>query len=372
MEGNAKGKTRQYFAMIPGMLWADVKLLSQPETAEAALRQHEKELNIRLDVYDKWLYSTIRRICGEQGGQCFLSSKKLARLASMSAGKVSSGKQKLQAAGLIAITSRKRSARGHAMDHITVIDIWKRNTDIMEKRKSVHLMNRSPHEPKRSPHERNRSPHDTEEELMKENHEEDYSLLKITNEPQQAVSTPLAESTRQELQQTASSSLQGENHPPAEDPSAENDDKKQQEAADSALAKADIGPADASPPDTNIEPEFNITFEQPELKPWDVVRLAERLWTKAGYPKTFTGSREKKAFRLAKTLLADCKEAGVTVRAVLLEHIKDKWEAENNLEISRVVARFDDLVTTIRQSPAQSAEDEADAWDNFKDEKTSV
>ena len=158
---------RQYFAMLPAMFWPDIKIVSS-ESQEVIQAAHAEELGVELDVYDKWLYATIKRVCGEKGGQCFLSTSGLARLAGMSEGKVSSGKKKLQEAGLITIVSKKRSAKGQAIDHITVLDVWERNIRLIKARQSLHVVKASPHEGKPSPGEHKPSPHETEEESKEE------------------------------------------------------------------------------------------------------------------------------------------------------------------------------------------------------------
>lgn len=92
--------------------------------------------DIRLDVHDKWLYATIKHVCDNNEGQCFLSTIALAHLSGMSVGKVSNCKQRLQEDGLIFIKSRKQDGDGHAIDCITLTKVldWG-NDDIIQSNK---------------------------------------------------------------------------------------------------------------------------------------------------------------------------------------------------------------------------------------------
>ena len=178
-----KSGDRDYFAMVPAMLWPDIKLCSGGSEADTAAA-HAQELGVSLSVHDRWLYVTLKKICGEKDGQCFMSSRGLAKFAGMSAGQLSKSKTQLERAGLITIIAKKRTAKGWAIDHITVIDIWSRNISLIKARqRSAHLVSTlegkcssdeqkcSPGEqiePKCSPHEQKCSPGETEEEPIEE------------------------------------------------------------------------------------------------------------------------------------------------------------------------------------------------------------
>jgi len=84
-----ESKDRDYFAMVPAMLWPDIKLCSRGSDADATA-VHAQELGISLGVHDRWLYVTLKKICGEKGGQCFMSSRGLAKFAGMSTGQLGS------------------------------------------------------------------------------------------------------------------------------------------------------------------------------------------------------------------------------------------------------------------------------------------
>jgi len=193
-----KSGDRDYFAMVPAMLWPDIKLCSGGSEADAAAA-HAEELGISLSVHDRWLYVTLKKICGEKGGQCFMSSRGLAKFAGMSVGQLSKSKTQLEQAGLITIVAKKRTAKGWAIDHITVIDVWGQNIGLIKARQqSAHLVSTlegkcSSHEqkcspgeqigPKCSPHERKCSPGETEEEPIEEEPKEEEEPLKKTIDP---------------------------------------------------------------------------------------------------------------------------------------------------------------------------------------------
>ncbi len=84
-------------------------------------------------------------------------------------------------------------------------------------------------------------------------------------------------------------------------------------------------------PEVNITP--GVVMEPSAMKPWDAVRLFERMMTEAGHPKTFTGQREKAALKHAKELIAECadypKRSVQETFARFIQH-KDGWEAERN------------------------------------------
>jgi len=124
-----------------------------------------------LSLPDFKLYATITKIAGPRG-TCYMSTGRLAQEAGISVGAVSRSKQKLKDEGLITIVRRKRSARGHAIDHIALIDIWKENILHFVK-PSPDPDKPSPGELKSSPHEPKPSPGETEEELSNKNQEEE-------------------------------------------------------------------------------------------------------------------------------------------------------------------------------------------------------
>jgi len=143
---------RKYFTIIPNLV------LELPE----------------LTVYDIALYAIIKRIAGERG-ECFMTTRRLATEAKMSVGRVSKSKHALVQAGLIRIIRKKRSVKGHAVDHIIIVDIWQRNAEYFSKCSSG--------EQKRSPGEQKRSPGETEEEQMNKNNNNKNSAV-VLSQPQ--------------------------------------------------------------------------------------------------------------------------------------------------------------------------------------------
>lgn len=101
-----------------------------------------------LSLADFKLYSTIKKIAGP-AGTCYMSTKRLAEEAGMSMGAVSKSKQKLKDEGLITIIRRKRSGQGHAINHVTIVDIWEENI--------LHYMKASPGETEEEPYGINNS-----------------------------------------------------------------------------------------------------------------------------------------------------------------------------------------------------------------------
>lgn len=183
-----KSGDRDYFAMVPAMLWPDIKLCSGGSDADAAAA-HAQELGLSLTVHDRWLYVTLKKICGEKGGQCFMSSRGLAKFAGMSAGQLSKSKAKLEQAGLITIIAKKRTAKGWAIDHIMVVDVWGQNIGLIRARQkcSPGEQKCSPGEqiePKCSPHEQKCSPGETEEEPIEEE-------PRVEEEPEKKTVDPL-------------------------------------------------------------------------------------------------------------------------------------------------------------------------------------
>ena len=148
---------RKYFTIIPNILWV-------------------KDLT----ALERWLYATIKKVAGDDG-ECFMSTLTLAKEAGISTGSISKAKQTLQDKGLVRIVRRKRSAKGHAIDHITITDIWEENI--------LHFLNRSGDERNRSGDERNRSGDETEEEPLKKNKEEEAAAAKKPT-PKQAPKPP--------------------------------------------------------------------------------------------------------------------------------------------------------------------------------------
>lgn len=202
-----KSGDRKYFTIIPNLLWPDIRRISKEPGL--AITDHIDELGVALGIYDKWLYTTIKKICGPDGGECFLSTRSLAKMAGMSAGKVSSGKVKLAKAGLIDVIAKKRSASGQPIDHITILDVMPRNIEIEKARaESVHLVNPSSDEHKDSPHEHRGSPGETEEEPMKKNQEEE-----ITDPPPEKPQPNLIAPDKDDQAVIASIIEQTETHP---------------------------------------------------------------------------------------------------------------------------------------------------------------
>ena len=147
-----KSEDRRYFTIIPNLLWAE---------------------ELGLSVPDFKLYATIKKVAGE-GGECFMSTRTLAKVTRISTGAVSGGKRRLAVAGLIRIVTHPRGHGGQPIDHITIVDIWQRNVEhfVLGKERSpgehleesVHGVNTSGVE--RSPGEHKRSCGETEEEPL--------------------------------------------------------------------------------------------------------------------------------------------------------------------------------------------------------------
>jgi hypothetical protein len=125
-----KSGDRRYFTMIPNMLW------------EIGLTYHDREM-----------YAFLKRIAGDHG-TCWRSMRTLARESGLSLGQIEKSREILEAAGLITCDKRKRPEGGWSTWHISIVDVWKRNLEIMLAKRSqyeqigdesVHTANESVH-----------------------------------------------------------------------------------------------------------------------------------------------------------------------------------------------------------------------------------
>ena len=132
--------------------------------------------DLGLSVYAFRLYVHMKRRAGEGlDGKCFESTKNLAKLCSMSIGKVTASKKELADNGLITIETKNRPSGGRPYHEIKISDVWKANVDRFSKgndhlgdsnskEEQVHHVNlasspreltSSPREPKKNPHNKN-------------------------------------------------------------------------------------------------------------------------------------------------------------------------------------------------------------------------
>lgn len=95
--------TRGYFFMMPNMID-----------------------DIGLSVYAFRLYGRLKRVAGDKG-HCDQSTRTLADACQMSTASVSRAKQELLTAGLIRISTKKRTYGGMDYHEITIVDIWAEN-----------------------------------------------------------------------------------------------------------------------------------------------------------------------------------------------------------------------------------------------------
>jgi len=150
-----KSADHRYFTIIPNIIF------------ELGLSPHEFRL-----------YATFKRVAGERA-ECFMTTLRLKRETNMGAGSISRGKAALVRLGLITISRRKRNAKGHSIDHITIVDVWNWNMTHFNKPSPVEhspspaKLEASPVERNQSPVERNRSTVETEEEPLNKNIEEE-------------------------------------------------------------------------------------------------------------------------------------------------------------------------------------------------------
>jgi hypothetical protein len=98
----------EYFTITPRLVWA-----------------------LSRSPYDYTLWCVIKDIAGD-GGECYLSTPDLARLAMMSAGKASECRQHLLSCGLLKGEMRKDPEYPQPVWHIRIPNIWAKNTEWCE------------------------------------------------------------------------------------------------------------------------------------------------------------------------------------------------------------------------------------------------
>jgi hypothetical protein len=117
----------------------------------------------KLSPYAYRLYGHLRRVAGETvDGRCWQSTETLAEHCDMSTGSVSKAKKDLEAAGLIAITSKTKN--GTRYHEISILDVWQDNHDkyarspgesALGATRSLGEGARSPGETKKNPRKKN-------------------------------------------------------------------------------------------------------------------------------------------------------------------------------------------------------------------------
>jgi DNA-binding transcriptional MocR family regulator len=161
-----KSRDRKYFTILPNIIF-----------------------KLDLTVQDIALYTTIKKVAGEEG-ECFMTTRRLAQEARISAGQVSKSKKRLADRGLIEIVTRPRTPNGKPVDHITITDIWVRNTQAFQNNRSPGEHTPPPPPSDRSPGEQHRSPGELEEDHINKNHEEKKKTAEEENDPTPAVISP--------------------------------------------------------------------------------------------------------------------------------------------------------------------------------------
>jgi len=81
-----------------------------------------------LSPYEYRLYGHLKRVTGENGGQCWQSTATIAKICKMAAGTVSKAKKTLERLGLIRI-EEVPGKPGRHFHRITLVNIWQRNAD---------------------------------------------------------------------------------------------------------------------------------------------------------------------------------------------------------------------------------------------------
>ena len=88
------------------------------------VRTHYKELSHT----EKWLYTCLKDLCGDKG-TCFRSLRSLEEETDISIASLSKMIPHLHSAGLIHAEKKRRSASGKEIWHISIIDIWQKNSE---------------------------------------------------------------------------------------------------------------------------------------------------------------------------------------------------------------------------------------------------
>lgn len=81
---------------------------------------------------EKWLYTCLKDLCGDKG-TCFRSLRLLSAETDISTGSLSVMIPHLHEVGLIHAEKKKRTATGKEIWHISIVDIWKANTEYCSK-----------------------------------------------------------------------------------------------------------------------------------------------------------------------------------------------------------------------------------------------
>lgn len=118
-----------------------------------------------LDTYQYRLYGHYKRVCGENGGSCWESTRTTAgKIPKFSQGMVTKIRKQLEEGGWIKCTEHESGTV-----EITLLDMWPRNMTKYAKR--------SPHEQECSPCEQGRSPHELKKNNVRKTNEEQPASL---------------------------------------------------------------------------------------------------------------------------------------------------------------------------------------------------
>lgn len=108
-----KSSDRQYFTVIPRIVWAKCR-----------------------NVYDKSLWETIKTVAGDDK-ECYLSTSQLAVLSMMSVGQVSKSRKYLLSCGLLKGHIIKDVGYANAVWHLSIPDLWEENIKWAKKYSSI-------------------------------------------------------------------------------------------------------------------------------------------------------------------------------------------------------------------------------------------
>lgn len=137
---------RKYFTLIPNMV-----------------------LDIGLSPYAQLLYVHLKRVVGaDLSGECFKSTKTLARELGVSTGTISQAKQELVTIGFISIEKRAHPRGGRPRHYITLRDIMPQNIGFYHHPISDSVPSSPDELAPSSPDERSSSPGEPEEEHREE------------------------------------------------------------------------------------------------------------------------------------------------------------------------------------------------------------